>query len=233
MDLITEDKRGNLTLPVKEWQRMIYSDPGLRGKVIAIRDDRIVHIGKNYEDTISGMRHDKGHYSLFRVPRNIHNVRILSFKVRSFRKHLWIPTVPVTFCPDDSEGRTQEMLVDSGADISLVNHDFGRILGFERSAGEVMLEAGGIGGSVRYLLRKFAIEIENLRFENIFAWLQDDRIDEMIIGRETVFDLFDIEFRQAEEKVIFRQSVRGGTQDIAAVRDFTQAQTDTLKPGGK
>lgn len=213
MNLITEDKRDNLTLPGKEWQREIYSDPGLRGKVIAIRDDRIVHIGKNYEDTISGMRHDKGHYSLFRVPRNIHNIRILSFKVRSFRKHLWIPTVPVTFCPDDSEGRTQEMLVDIGADISLVNHDFGRIVGFERSPGEVMLEAGGIGGTVQYLLRKFAIEIENLRFENIFAWLQDDRIDEMIIGRKTVFDLFDIEFRQAEEKVIFRQSVRCGNQD--------------------
>ena len=34
----------------------------------------------------------------------------------------------------------------------------------------------------------------------------------MIIGRETVFDMFDIEFRQAEEE-IFRQTEEIGNQN--------------------
>ena len=35
------------------------------------------------------------------------------------------------------------------------------------------------------------------------SWLQDDTIDEMIIGREIVFDLFDVEFKQADETIVF------------------------------
>ena len=36
------------------------------------------------------------------------------------------------------------------------------------------------------------------------AWLQDDTIiDEMIIGREIVFDLFDVECKQADETIVF------------------------------
>ena len=35
------------------------------------------------------------------------------------------------------------------------------------------------------------------------AWLQDDSCLEEIIGREVVFDRFNIEFRQAEERIIF------------------------------
>ena len=40
---------------------------------------------------------------------------------------------------------------------------------------------------------------------NRFAWLQDPDLDDMIIGRDTVFDLFDIEFRQADEEIEFKK----------------------------
>jgi hypothetical protein len=33
----------------------------------------------------------------------------------------------------------------------------------------------------------------------------DDEFDEMIIGREIVFDMFDIEFKQAVEEIIFKK----------------------------
>ncbi len=187
----------------KKWQQEIWCDPGLAGKVIAICDDRIVYAGDTYADTITHMKNDKG-YSLFKVPKNIHNVRILSFKIKSFKKHPWIPAIPVKFYLNNSDTQTQEMLVDSGADVSLINYEFGKIIGFNKSPHEALLDAGGIGGSVQYLLRTFTIEIEGIKFENIFAWLQDDCIDEMIIGREVVFDLFDIEFKQADEKIIFK-----------------------------
>jgi hypothetical protein len=37
------------------------------------------------------------------------------------------------------------------------------------------------------------------------AWLQEElrNIEDMILGREVVFDKFNIEFRQAEERIIF------------------------------
>jgi hypothetical protein len=37
------------------------------------------------------------------------------------------------------------------------------------------------------------------------AWLLDDDFEEMIIGREIVFDMFDIEFKQAVEEIIFKK----------------------------
>lgn len=37
------------------------------------------------------------------------------------------------------------------------------------------------------------------------AWLLEDDVEEMIIGREIVFDMFDIEFKQADEEIIFRK----------------------------
>lgn len=205
MNLITKKGEKTSIRLKKPWQREIYLNPELRGKVLALYDDQIVYVGESYREVISHKAYNK-EYSLFKVPGNIYNTRLLSFKIRSFKKHPWLPTVPVKFCPDNSETYTQEMLVDSGADISLMNHEFGKMLGFKKSPGEVLLEAEGIGGSVQYLLRKFAVEIENLKFENIFAWLQDATIDEMLIGRETVFDLFDIEFRQTAERVIFKRA---------------------------
>jgi len=49
------------------------------------------------------------------------------------------------------------------------------------------------------------IEINGNRFKNRFAWLQDPTLNDMIIGREIVFDMFNIEFRQADEQIIFEK----------------------------
>lgn len=186
-----------------QWQRDIYSNPRLLGKVIAIDGDEIVFVADNYLQAIEQLKDQP--YSLFKVPRNFYSIRILSFKIKSLKKHPWFPTYPVKFHFEDGSVRSEEMLVDSGADISLINFEFGMLLGFEKSPHEVILEAEGVGGTVPYLLRKSTIEINGFQFENIFAWLQDENVDEMILGREIVFDYFDIEFRQAEETIIFKQ----------------------------
>ena len=36
------------------------------------------------------------------------------------------------------------------------------------------------------------------------AWIQNNVADVMILGREVVFDKFNIEFRQADEEIIFQ-----------------------------
>ncbi len=36
------------------------------------------------------------------------------------------------------------------------------------------------------------------------AWAQTDNCEEIILGREVVFDVFDIKFKQGEEMIIFK-----------------------------
>ncbi|MDB9459340.1 hypothetical protein PN473_13145 [Dolichospermum circinale CS-545/17] len=46
--------------------------------------------------------------------------------------------------------------------------------------------------------------IDNYTFSAPVAWLQNEDCQEVLLGREVVFDLFDIEFKQAEEKILFK-----------------------------
>ena len=99
----------------------------------------------------------------------------------------------------------KDMLIDSGADISVVNFQFGEALGFKKDAHDLSYRAEGFGSTVNFLLKEAVIEINGFRFTNHFAWLQDPSLNDMIIGREIVFDLFDIEFKQADEEIIFKK----------------------------
>ena len=45
------------------------------------------------------------------------------------------------------------MLVDSGADFSLIPKDLGLILGYELAVAETLSQAEGIGGCISYALR--------------------------------------------------------------------------------
>ena len=95
------------------------------------------------------------------------------------------------------------MLIDSGADFSMMSWQIGKEMGYTLADSEQPLLAYGIGGTVEYVLRSIEMRIGEHKFPVPIAWLQEDDTEEMILGREVVFDLFNIEFRQAEEKIIF------------------------------
>ena len=61
------------------------------------------------------------------------------------------------------------------------------------------------GGTIIYLTKVIQIEIDNHTLSIPVAWLLEDEVEEMIIGREIVFDMFDIEFKLADEEIIFRK----------------------------
>jgi hypothetical protein len=48
------------------------------------------------------------------------------------------------------------------------------------------------------------MQIDNYTFSAPVAWLQNKDCQEVLLGREVVFDLFDIEFKQAEENILFK-----------------------------
>ena len=103
------------------------------------------------------------------------------------------------------------MLVDSGADASVISRMAGEFLGFELASGEVISTGSGIGGEADYVLRNVDMKIDGHAFTAPVMWLQTTDFPEMLLGRQVVFDKFNIEFRQADEQIIFtwRGDVRG------------------------
>jgi hypothetical protein len=97
------------------------------------------------------------------------------------------------------------MLVDSGADFSLIPRNLELVLGYELAVAEHLSQAEGIGGSVKYALRDIEIQLDSYTFTAPVAWMQTEAYQDVLLGREVVFDLFDIEFKQADEKIVLKK----------------------------
>lgn len=67
-----------------------------------------------------------------------------------------------------------EVIMDSGADMSLINYQVGLDLGFTKLVGEFGESTIGVGGEVTYLIRTVAMSIEDKTFNARLAWLQSD-----------------------------------------------------------
>ena len=141
-------------------------------------------------------------FAIYFVPDHSASIVIYPIRLRSLSRHEWIPNYLVHLRHREIELPTT-MLVDSGADFSVISKKLGEELGFALADGEQMLLAHGIGGNVNYVLRHMQMTIEGSSFDAPVAWLQETGHDEEILGREKVFDLFNIEFRQADEEIIF------------------------------
>ncbi|HEY9702163.1 MAG TPA: aspartyl protease family protein [Allocoleopsis sp.] len=133
-------------------------------------------------------------------------VKFYPIRFRTLKTHDWQPKYEVILKFLARE--KINILVDSGADMSVISKQLGQNLGYEKSPEEIVIKGEGVGGSVDYILRNIEIEIDGHKFNAPVAWVQKDDFEEIILGREIVFDLFDIEFKQADEIIIFK--FRGG-----------------------
>ena len=131
--------------------------------------------------------------------------RLLPIRIKSVTHHEWTPKYPIILKRNDIQ-LEERMLVDSGADISVITKQTGIDLGLRIHAEDYQQSAEGVGGgTIKYLTKVIQIEIDNHSLDVPVAWLLDDDVEEMIIGREIVFDAFDIEFKQRDEEIIFRK----------------------------
>ncbi|MEG3845437.1 DUF5678 domain-containing protein [Microcoleus sp. herbarium19] len=130
-------------------------------------------------------------------------VRFYPVRMRALKAHDWQPRYELHLTAQNSA--RVEMLVDSGAELSLITKQLGEDLGLSRTAREIISKAEGVGGSIEYLLRDIEMELDGHIFTAPVAWAQTDFCEEILLGREVVFDLFDIEFKQAEETIIFKR----------------------------
>ena len=116
-------------------------------------------------------------------------------------KIIFRPVAKVYLLRFDSEWIAEYFYVDSGADYTVIPYRMGRFLNLERIASEVE-EIGGIGGVIGIRFAVVPMKIEKHEFDCTIAWAQIERVP-FLLGREDVFEYFDITFQQRKGKTIF------------------------------
>lgn len=111
------------------------------------------------------------------------------------------PVAKVYLLRTEGEWIAEYFYVDSGADYTLIPYRMGRFLGLDGIATEVK-EIGGIGGVVAVRFAIVPMKIEAHQFDCPIAWAQIERVP-FLLGRDRVFEHFDITFRQRNKKTIF------------------------------
>ncbi len=112
------------------------------------------------------------------------------------------PIVPVTII-GTKRGINVFMLLDSGADLSLIPYSAGQAIGLEldiKARGEVQ----GIGeGSIPYILSQVRIKIGDVETPARIGWVLIEDVP-LILGRLDVFRSFVVEFREFENRILLK-----------------------------
>ena len=178
-----------------------------RGKWIAHNDTEVLASAKKGEDLMRILDEKNiEKYTLAYLHPYLftEKIRILPIRFRTVKLHEWSPFYPAKIIVDNNVSEL-DVLVDSGADLCVIPLALGEKLGLTLTNLEVPLKASGIGGNVSFVLRSLGYEIDNHLIKNVpTAWVLDEDCDDIILGREVIFDAFDIEFKQADEEIIFK-----------------------------
>jgi predicted aspartyl protease len=141
---------------------------------------------------------------IFLVPTSIGQIRLRMLKIKSLLAGDWMPMSKVIFLLPKKEKFPIEMLVDSGADVTFIPFNIGKMLGFQKSFGEPSLYAAGVGSKVKYLIRECKILIDDTELTIRLLWGQDESVSDILLGRLDVFDHFDVTISKNRQKVIFQ-----------------------------
>ena len=177
-----------------------------RGQWIAHNEVEVLASAKKGEDLMRILKEKKiEKYTLAYLHPYLftEKIRLLPIRLRTVKLHEWSPFYPAKIIAHNNSCEL-EVLVDSGADLCIIPLDLGKDLGLTLTDLEVPLKAAGIGGNISLVMRYLDYEIDNNLIKNVpTAWVLDADCDDIILGREVIFDAFDIEFKQAEETINF------------------------------
>lgn len=174
-----------------------------RNQYVAYNANGIIAHSENLREVLELANASKQTFAIYLVPRRTASVEILPIRFRTVARHDWQPNYNIHLKHRDIEFSTT-MLVDSGAELSLISLKVGQDLGYALADAESTLLAETIGGRVEYVLRNAEMKIDGHTLIAPVAWLQSNTGGEqLLLGREVVFDKFNIEFRQADEQIIF------------------------------
>lgn len=137
------------------------------------------------------------------IPRAI---RILPIRIRSLKNNKWQPDYSIEISTSKIT-ENLSMLVDSGADISIIPRWTGEDLGLKIDENDYIEKAEGLNGTVDYVIKNLTFKIDGHQFKAPVGWVQTEDVEDILLGREVVFDLFDVEFRQMDQEIIFKRRV--------------------------
>ena len=174
-----------------------------RDRYVAYNDRGLLAVGDRLLETCEMAERSGEDFAIYLVPKHTAFRQILSIWFSNVSPSQWQPNYHVILRSPHQE-MTATMLVDSGAELSLISWKLGRELGLNIAESETSLKAQTIGGTVEYVTRNLEMTIDDRTFVAPVAWLQSDvGGDQLLLGREVVFDKFNIEFRQADKQIIF------------------------------
>lgn len=174
-----------------------------KNQYIAYNENGVIAHSENLKELLKLGQESGEYFLVYLVPSRYHSLQILPIRFRSIVCHDWLPNYSVILKHNDLEVNAT-MLVDSGAEVSLISLKLGQDLGYNLADSESLLVAETIGGKVEYVLRNIEMIINEHRLIVPTAWLQTPiETEQLLLGREVIFDKFNIEFRQAEEQIIF------------------------------
>jgi Family of unknown function (DUF5678)/Aspartyl protease len=174
-----------------------------KNQYVAFNSNRLIAHSENLDEVLELAKASGEIFVLYLVPRRVASIQILPIRFRAVTRHDWLPNYPVKLKHRDKETEAM-ILVDSGAEMSLISLKVGQDLGLALADSESTLIAETIGGRVEYVSRDIEMTIDGHTFIAPVAWLQTDTGGEqLLLGREVVFEKFNIEFRQADEQIIF------------------------------
>ncbi|NES96227.1 MAG: hypothetical protein F6K32_13530 [Desertifilum sp. SIO1I2] len=175
-----------------------------RGEYVAYTKERLLAHHEQIEEVLKRAEESGETYAIYLVPRSTQHIQFLSFSYfRSVVRQEWFPNYQIKLKNEDKE-LSLAMLVDSGAELSLIPLRVGQALGLSLAKAEAPLIAETIVGRVEYVTRNLEMIVDGYSFSAPVAWLQSPTdVEQLLLGREVVFDRFNIEFRQAEETITF------------------------------
>jgi hypothetical protein len=184
----------------KHWQEL----KEYVGEWIAYSKDGVISHDRDYLKMIDRVELDPLEYIIERIYENefVEPIKFYPVRFRTVTASNWQPKYLVTL--SHTHTRQLKILVDSGADFCLMPKQLGIDLGYGVGMEEVMSKAEGVGGEVDYVLRRVDISIDGHILTAPIAWLQTDDAVECLLGREMIFDKFDIEFKQRDRQIIFK-----------------------------
>jgi Aspartyl protease len=175
-----------------------------RRQFVAYSATRLLAAGRDWDLVEALAEAENEPYVVKWIPAQTSEFQFFWFKFYGMARHQWEPEYLVTL-GNGSVSHNTLMLVDSGAELSLISREIGELLGFQIADGEILSDGTGVGGEIQYVTRAVDLTIDGHNFKAPVAWLQTEITDApLLLGREVVFDLFNIEFIQAEERIEFK-----------------------------
>ena len=187
---------------------------------IACGTSEVLATGKSYDMVEAAAIATGKPFIIDWIPKITAEVSFYWVKFYGLKKAAWEPLYPVLLnvgeaAPQEYRLKHREVLmtVDSGAEVSLISKVLGEELGFSVSYGESIETGMGVGGEIEYVNRTIDMSIGGHSFKAPVAWVIDETDVPLLLGREVVFDLFDIKFVQAEQRIEFDWREPDSTQD--------------------